>query len=119
MADEDDIPADHIGSDGSTLGVRISREGYVIAGEGAAENIAGGFQTPDSVVTAWMGSAGHRANILNAGYEHLGVGYTYQDMPLYDHYWTVDFGATNDPRDPPFTSCDPGFYQIRFPIVKK
>lgn len=122
MANEDDIPADHTGSDGSTLGVRIFREGYIIAAPGAAETIAGGFPTPDSVVAAWMGSAGHRANILNAGYEHLGVGYKYQDMPPYpgyDHYWTVNFGATNDPRDPPFTSCDPGFYQIRFPIVMK
>lgn len=119
MANEDHIPFDHIGSDGSTLGDRILREGYIITALGAAENIAGGFQTPDSVVVGWMGSAGHRANILNAGFEHLGVGYTYQDMPLYDHYWTVDFAATNDSRDPPFTSCDPGFFRMPFPIVNK
>ena len=116
MADRDD-PTTHIGSDGSTLGDRILREGYVIAGVGAAENIAGGFQTPESVVAGWMLSPDHEANILTPGFEHLGVGYTYQNMPIYDHYWTVDFGATNDPRDPPLTSCDPGFYQIRFPIV--
>jgi uncharacterized YkwD family protein len=42
----------------------------------AGENIAKGQQTPAEVVQAWMNSAGHRANILNAAYTHMGVGYT-------------------------------------------
>lgn len=41
----------------------------------AGENIAMGQQTPEEVVNAWMNSSGHRANILNASFTHIGVGY--------------------------------------------
>ncbi len=41
----------------------------------AGENIAKGYQTPEAVVKAWMNSEGHRANILNASYTEIGVGY--------------------------------------------
>ncbi len=41
----------------------------------AGENIAKGQKTPQQVVTAWMNSSGHRANILNANYTQIGVGY--------------------------------------------
>jgi len=40
----------------------------------AGENIAEGQPTPDAVVTSWMNSAGHRANILNKDYKEIGVG---------------------------------------------
>ncbi|MFS0783796.1 S-layer homology domain-containing protein [Bacillus sp. 1P06AnD] len=41
----------------------------------AGENIAKGQPTPESVVSAWMNSAGHRANILNPNFTHMGAGY--------------------------------------------
>ena len=41
----------------------------------SGENIAWGQKSPEEVVTAWMNSAGHRANILNANFKELGVGY--------------------------------------------
>lgn len=41
----------------------------------SGENIAWGQKSPEEVVTAWMNSAGHRANILNAQFTQLGVGY--------------------------------------------
>ncbi len=41
----------------------------------SGENIAWGQKSPEEVVTAWMNSAGHRANILNAKFTQLGVGY--------------------------------------------
>jgi uncharacterized protein YkwD len=41
----------------------------------AGENIAMGQRTPEEVVKAWMDSPGHRANILNNTYTHIGVGY--------------------------------------------
>ena len=41
----------------------------------AGENIAKGQKTPQAVVTAWMNSSGHRANILNSSYTQIGVGY--------------------------------------------
>jgi len=43
--------------------------------QSAGENIAKGQPTPQEVVKAWMDSPGHRANILNGSYTHLGVGY--------------------------------------------
>ncbi|RCX17403.1 putative YkwD family protein [Fontibacillus phaseoli] len=50
----------------------------------AGENIAMGQKTPAEVVNAWMNSAGHRANILNANYNLIGVGY-------YNGYWAQEF----------------------------
>ena len=41
----------------------------------AGENIASGQQSPEQVMTDWMNSSGHRANILNKNYTQLGVGY--------------------------------------------
>jgi uncharacterized protein YkwD len=40
---------------------------------GYGENIAYGFTNAASVMNAWMGSAGHRANILRAGFTEIGV----------------------------------------------
>ncbi len=52
----------------------------------AAENIAKGQRTPQEVVNAWMNSSGHRANILNAQYTKIGVGYVASG-----NYWTQMF----------------------------
>jgi len=52
----------------------------------AGENIAYGQRTPQAVVNAWMNSNGHRANILNASYTQIGVGYVSSG-----HYWTQMF----------------------------
>ena len=46
-----------------------------ISYKAAGENIAKGQRTPAQVVQAWMDSPGHRANILNDKYTHLGVGF--------------------------------------------
>ena len=52
----------------------------------AGENIAYGQRTPQAVVNAWMNSSGHRANILNASYTQIGVGYV-----AGGNYWTQMF----------------------------
>lgn len=52
----------------------------------AGENIAKGYSTPKAVVDAWMSSPGHKANILNSSYTHIGVGYVESG-----HYWTQMF----------------------------
>lgn len=52
----------------------------------AGENIAYGQRTPQAVVSAWMNSSGHRANILNASYTQIGVGYV-----AGGNYWTQMF----------------------------
>ena len=50
------------------------------------ENIASGSTTPQSVVSGWMGSSGHRANILNTTYREIGVGFSS------GNYWVQDVG---------------------------
>lgn len=50
----------------------------------AGENIAKGQRTPQEVMDGWMNSPGHRANILNASYTHIGVGYV-------NGYWVQEF----------------------------
>ena len=52
----------------------------------AGENIAMGYSSPDAVVTAWMNSAGHRANILSANFTAMGLGYVADGG-----YWTQWF----------------------------
>jgi len=52
----------------------------------AGENIAQGQRTPQQVVQAWMQSPGHRQNILNANYTHIGVGFVEDG-----YYWTQQF----------------------------
>ena len=59
---------------------------FGISYRSAGENIARGYATPQTVVNAWMNSSGHRANILNAGYTHIGVGYVSGG-----NYWTQMF----------------------------
>ena len=59
---------------------------FGISYRSAGENIAKGQATPAAVVNAWMNSAGHRANILNASFTHIGVGYVADG-----NYWTQMF----------------------------
>jgi uncharacterized protein YkwD len=56
------------------------------------ENIAAGYPSPVAVVDGWKSSSGHRANMLNASFWEIGVGYYYQAASQYGEYWTQDFG---------------------------
>lgn len=55
----------------------------------AGENIAAGQKTPQEVMNSWMNSSGHRANILNANFDTLGVGV--YNGGSYGIYWTQLF----------------------------
>ncbi len=59
---------------------------FGISYKSAGENIARGQATPRAVVDAWMNSSGHRANILNSSFTHIGVGYVSSGK-----YWTQMF----------------------------
>ncbi len=48
---------------------------YGVSYRTAGENIAKGQKTAEAVMTGWMNSSGHRANILNSSYTEIGVGY--------------------------------------------
>lgn len=64
----------HTGTDGSSPFDRIERTGLKYLA--AAENIACGYRSPDTVMQGWMNSSGHRANILNSRYTHIGISAT-------------------------------------------
>lgn len=48
---------------------------FGISYRAAGENIAKGQTTPQEVMNSWMNSSGHRANILSAKYNCIGVGF--------------------------------------------
>ncbi|WP_028192521.1 CAP domain-containing protein [Salinispora pacifica] len=77
----------HTGSDGSSPGDRINAVGYQWRTYG--ENVAWNQQSPEAVMTAWMNSPGHRANILNCSFTEIGVGVASSNGP----YWTQVFAA--------------------------
>ena len=60
----------------------------------AGENIAAGQTSPANVMTSWMNSPGHRANILTEDYRKIGVGYYYDANSYYKHHWVQMFGGT-------------------------
>jgi uncharacterized protein YkwD len=91
---------DHQSPDGGTLVDRLTGAGYL--GEEDAwvvgENLGwgqGALATARSMVTAWMGSAGHRENLLSRDYTEVGLGLALGTPS--DHTWgatyTTDFGA--------------------------
>ena len=57
------------------------------------ENIAGGQATPEEVMKSWLGSAGHKANILSPEYTKMGLGYSNSGCGAgsYSHYWAQEF----------------------------
>jgi uncharacterized protein YkwD len=74
----------HTDPDGLSPFDRGDRAGVTVLGE----NIAYGQPDPASVMTAWMNSPGHRANILDCSYTKLGVGVAYGPG---GPWWTQDF----------------------------
>lgn len=63
--------------------------GYMMCGE----NIAAGQPTPEEVMNSWLGSAGHKANILSPEYTKMGLGYSTGGGGTYGHYWAQEFAG--------------------------
>ncbi len=78
---------EHVRPDGSGFVSALKEQGVTY--RGAGENIAWGQRTPQEVVTAWMNSAGHRANIMNPNYVKIGVGNTQNSSGT--QYWVQIF----------------------------
>lgn len=62
---------EHVSPDGREPWDFITTEGYDYSFAG--ENLAKGFVNADTVVTAWMNSASHRANVLNGNFNEVGI----------------------------------------------
>jgi len=81
----------HTGSDGLTVGDRVTNAGYAWSGVG--ENIAAGQQDIDAVMGAWLDSPGHCANLMQPAFTEIGMSVysvTGSDYPI---YWTQVFAA--------------------------
>jgi uncharacterized protein YkwD len=78
----------HTGSDGSNTGDRLRRAGFEWTAWG--ENVAAGFTDAAAVFNAWMGSSGHRRQILgNFTYVGVAAVAATDGTP----YWTLDFAS--------------------------
>ena len=68
----------HDSRDGRSVLDRIKATGYLGRRGGiVGENLGWGsgiYSTPQSLVDGWMASPGHRANILQRRYRHIGIG---------------------------------------------
>lgn len=96
---------------GSSASGRAEAAGY--EWRAIAENLSVGQPTAEQVVEGWLGSRGHRENLLSPRYEEAGVGYVYQPDDRgnvrvdedgdcdgdrrngpYGHYWTMVYGTS-------------------------
>ena len=77
----------HTSRDGRTFVDRIRAAGYPVP---RSENIAAGQPTVAAVMDAWMGSAGHRANILDCSPVAMGAASAQGGSD--GIYWVQDFG---------------------------
>ncbi len=81
-AEESAVSFSHIRPDGSDCSTIFSD--YEIAYSAAGENLSNGFSSPAQLVTAWMNSKSHRANILSEKFTCLGIGlYVKEDGRMY------------------------------------
>ena len=81
----------HKGSDGSMVGTRAKAESYAWGSIG--ENVAAGQGSPQQVVTGWLSSPSHCANIMNSTFTEMGAAYATSPGSEMTIYWTQVFGA--------------------------
>jgi uncharacterized protein YkwD len=80
----------HVSRNGSTPEKRLEEVGYSWKSYG--ENIAFGQSNTNEVMAAWIGSTGHRENIIEPNFEEAGFAH----CGLMDHsFWVSIFGSTD------------------------
>lgn len=95
---------DHTDLNGGKPWDRAAAAGY---GSGwIGENIAAGYGSPFAVMTGWMKSSGHCANILISRYVDIGIGVARKSGSKYGTYWTMVLGG-NNPAAPKVTVTCP------------
>ncbi|QEW19185.1 Cysteine-rich secretory protein family protein [Marinibacterium anthonyi] len=77
----------HPGSDGTSVAQRLERAGFAWAF--VAENVAHGYRDAAGVLGGWMGSPGHRENILS----RATVGAVARAGPQDAAYWAAVFAV--------------------------
>ena len=87
MAENDFV--DHVGSDGSSVGVRVHEACYEWLRIG---QILGNAQDAESMLDSWIATQDNRQLILADEYKDFGVAYVNDPDSLYQNYWVVVFG---------------------------
>jgi serralysin len=89
----------HSNKDGSKFSGRVKKQGYKY--RMVAENIAAGQSSAKQVAYDWLGSSGHRKNIMTCKLKDTGIAVAYQadDEPIlgnskpFYYYWVQVFAA--------------------------
>jgi uncharacterized protein YkwD len=89
----------HANKDGSKFSKRVKKQGYKY--HRVAENILAGIATARDAAYGWLGSPGHRRNILDCKLKDTGVAVAFQanDQPMmgnskpFYYYWVQVFAA--------------------------
>lgn len=66
------------------------------SGTWTGENIAAGYDTPATVMTAWKQSYAHNLNMLDTKWKVIGIGLVDMSGSSMGTYWTTDFGSYLD-----------------------
>lgn len=81
----------HTSIDGAHVGERLERVGYPYLL--AMENLASGTLDAEDTLERWLGSPGHRLNLLSSAVRQAGVGYIEVPVPdmrvAYRSYWVL------------------------------
>ncbi len=77
----------HSGTDGSGHAERVQRQGYYFSV--AAENVATGQKSWETVFQAWKDSPGHNVNLLRKGVTDFGIALVYEPKTTYQTYWAM------------------------------
>lgn len=87
----------HTGKDGSKVGDRLTRAGYLWKSSNTStyigENIAAGQQSVKEVVSGWVKSPGHYKNLISKNFTHVGFGQSKSTNSKYGIYWVQNFGS--------------------------
>lgn len=77
----------HTSLNGRRFSRRIADEGYAWSWSG--ENIAAGQTTVAGVMSDWLASPGHCANIMRAEFRDVALSCVAQAGSTYGRYWTM------------------------------
>lgn len=76
----------HTGSDGSSIGQRVTATGY--GWRTVGENIAAGQTSVQQAIDGWFASPGHCSNLMNPAFTEVAVSCVEDSGADYTFYWT-------------------------------
>ena len=74
-------------SAGRAFAQQLSGAGFAV--KGAVENVGAGYHTLAEAFSGWRDSPPHRANMLNAGANRLGIAAVYAPQSKYKVFWAL------------------------------